>query len=104
MLNFFVYILLTLFLGWIIQWVKLFDYVFENWFFELIRLNGFFRELRRCRICLNFWIAFGMYFIFGERTFTDIILLDAVLVAVLVDYIVYYVGEGIIRNHAITRI
>ena len=104
MLNFFVYILLTIFVVWAIQRLKIFDYIFNWGFFEIIKLSNFMRDLRSCRLCIGYWVSLGFYFLFGQTTFTDIKVVDAILVALLVDFLAYYIGEGIIRNHAIVRI
>lgn len=75
--------------------MKLFDYLF---------VGSFLVEMRACKMCLGFWVALALYFIFGEITFTKIVIIDAALVAIIMDFLAYYTGEGILRNHAIVRI
>lgn len=95
MLDFFIYLSVVLFVTWVIQKMKFFDYFF---------VGSFLEEMRKCKICLGYWVSLGAYFVFGAKTFTEIKWIDAALVALLVDYIAYYISEGILRNHGIVRI
>lgn len=98
MLNFFLYLGFTLLLVWVIQKQKLFDYLFWGVFLE---------ELRKCKLCLGFWVALLLYFIFGKQTLPDSPVtpyLDPLFTALLMDYIAYYFSEGVQRNHGITRL
>lgn len=55
MLNVLLYYGVSLFFIWFIQSQKIFNYVF---------ITEFLKELRKCQICLGFWVCLFNYFIF----------------------------------------
>jgi hypothetical protein len=98
-------ILLTVGLGivliWFIQSQTIFDYLFAG---------EFLTKIRKCKICLGFWLYWGLSVLLGTTVFEGVINYEintlpgfvlSVINAIVIDLAAYYLVEGWSKDHRI---
>lgn len=102
MLDTLIYISLTIITTLFIQKQKIFDSVF---------FLPFLKDMRKCQICLGYWVALVYHFVFDvgilDRYYSIHVMnswIDPLLTSMVVTLIAYYLTEGIKNIHLITII
>ena len=99
MLSTFVYLLVAGFIIWFIQRQKI---------FEILFFNDFLKELRKCGICLGFWVCLFLFFVFDIGLIQDYNLytsiVDALITSIISSYIIFLVKAGWESIYGVTRL
>ena len=99
MLLTFLYFLVSGFTTWFIQSQKIFDKVF---------FNDFLKEMRKCKICLGFWVCgvFSLMFHIGilDGYTTNLLsyILNLFITASVSSFIIFLIFEGWKARYGVT--
>lgn len=101
MLDTFLYLLVSGFLIWFIQSQKIFEKIF---------FNDFLKEMRKCGICLGFWVCLLLYFVFGiglldqldYNLYTHIA--NVIVTSVVSCIVIFFIGKGWDSIYGVTRL
>lgn len=95
----FIEMAVALFLIWFIQTMRVFDYIFKG---------KFLVELRRCDICLGFWVYFSLFFVFRiglldmfPQTLYSLIM-NAVITSAILSVLTFIFKKGYINIFGVT--
>lgn len=101
MILVFLYLSIGLFLTWFIQSQKIFEYLTPL---------PILRELRKCNICMGFWVYLVLYFVFymgvldilPQNLF--IIILNPIITSAILSFIAHLIRTGYTTIYRITVI